>query len=74
MSQPAPTRRQNRESSERLLVFSDARAFAAELLAPAEGIRARLGVGMGGITAAPVIADAYAVSETVIQHQIENQI
>ena len=51
-----------------------ARAFAAELLAPAEGIRARLGVGMGGITAAPVIADAYAVSETVIQHQIENQI
>lgn len=51
-----------------------ARAFAAELLAPAEGIRARLGVGIGSITAAPVIADAYAVSETVIQHQIENQI
>jgi hypothetical protein len=51
-----------------------ARAFAAELLAPAEGIRARLRSGMGGIMAAPVIADAYAVSETVIQHQVENQI
>jgi hypothetical protein len=51
-----------------------ARAFAAELLAPAEGIRERLGARIGSIAAAPVIADAYAVSEAVIEHQIENQI
>jgi hypothetical protein len=51
-----------------------ARAFAAELLAPAEGIRARLGAGIGGVGVAPSIADEYAVSETVIERQMENQI
>jgi hypothetical protein len=43
-------------------------------LAPAEGIRARLGAGIGGVGVAASIADEYAVSETVIERQMENQI
>lgn len=51
-----------------------ARAFAAELLAPAEGIRSMMGRGMGSISYSPMIADRFGVSETVIERQIENQV
>ena len=51
-----------------------ARAFAAELLCPAEGIRTLL-PGRGGLLARlPVIADRFGVSELVVEHQIENQL
>jgi len=51
-----------------------ARAFAAELLVPAEGIRRLLGGTTGAIAAAPLIADYFGVSEMVVEHQIENQL
>lgn len=50
-----------------------ARAFAAEFLAPAEGIRSVLG-GAGATTVAPMVADRFRVAETVIEHQMENQL
>jgi hypothetical protein len=50
------------------------RAFAAELLAPAEGIRAFLKAGTGSLAVAAIAADHYRVSDLVIRHQIENQV
>ena len=54
------------------------RAFAAELLAPAEGIRARLvddGVHSGlEEPALDELASHYGVSTLLVQHQVENQI
>jgi len=52
------------------------RAFAAELLAPAAGIRELLGAQAA--SAAPedmaFVADCFGASEMVIAHQVENQI
>jgi len=52
------------------------RAFAAELLAPAEGIRERLQSDEVEFTFEDVeaIARDFGVSPMVIRHQIENQI
>lgn len=50
------------------------RAFAAELLAPAEGIRGFLKSGTGFIAAAARAADHYRVSDLVVRHQFENQV
>jgi hypothetical protein len=52
------------------------RAFAAELLAPAEGIRHRLdGDMIAGLEDDVLVdvADGYGVSPLVVRHQIENQ-
>jgi hypothetical protein len=52
------------------------RAFAAELLAPAAGIRAMLGVHASVIAPEDlsVLGEHFRVSEMVIGHQIENQL
>ena len=49
------------------------RAFAAELLAPAEGIQQLLD-GRPATAWAPAIADHFGVSDLVIEHQLENQL
>jgi hypothetical protein len=52
-----------------------ARAFAAELLAPAQGIRRMLDTaGEADDTALEAVADRYNVSPLVVRHQYENQI
>ena len=52
-----------------------ARAFAAELLAPAAGIRHMLGLlGEPDDDALEAIADRYDVSPLVVRHQYDNQI
>ncbi|MGH3772699.1 MAG: ImmA/IrrE family metallo-endopeptidase [Pseudonocardiaceae bacterium] len=52
------------------------RAFAAEFLAPAEGIRSQLGVSPGDATQEDLgsVAEYFGVSPLVIEHQIENQL
>ncbi len=49
------------------------RAFAAELLAPAEGIRVLTG-GRGGLAWPSPVADHFGVSEVVIERQIQNRL
>ncbi|MGH9066499.1 MAG: hypothetical protein ACRD0J_03120 [Acidimicrobiales bacterium] len=49
------------------------RAFAAELLAPAEGIQELLG-GRPATAWGPAIADHFGVSDLVIEHQVDNQL
>lgn len=49
------------------------RAFAAEFLAPAEGIRELTG-GRGTIAWSSPIADLFGVSDEVIERQVENQL
>src|SRR5450756_296322 len=52
-----------------------ARAFAAELLAPAEGIRLTLdSIGQSDDSALETIAQHYRVSPLVVRHQYDNQI
>lgn len=53
-----------------------ARAFAAELLAPAEGIRARLDASDSAVADEEIAAASrhFRTSELVIAHQIENQL
>lgn len=48
------------------------RAFAAELLAPAEDLRKRLGKGLTSQEQIEALANEFDVSTYVIQHQIEN--
>lgn len=50
------------------------RAFAAELLAPAEGIRERIREGLSTLEGLDTIADEYGVSTMVIEHQVQNQL
>ncbi|MGH3871922.1 MAG: ImmA/IrrE family metallo-endopeptidase [Pseudonocardiaceae bacterium] len=52
------------------------RAFAAEFLAPAEGIKSRLEVPPGDATQEDLspVAEYFGVSPFVIEHQIENQL
>lgn len=47
------------------------RAFAAELLAPAAEIKQALALGLDDLE---VIAERFAVSTAVIEHQIENRL
>ena len=52
-----------------------ARAFAAELLAPADGIRLTLdAIGQSDDSALETIAQHYRVSPLVVRHQYDNQI
>ncbi|HEY5857936.1 MAG TPA: ImmA/IrrE family metallo-endopeptidase [Aldersonia sp.] len=52
-----------------------ARAFAAELLAPAAGIREMLGdLGSDDDAALDAVADRFGVSPLVVRHQYDNQI
>jgi Zn-dependent peptidase ImmA (M78 family) len=52
-----------------------ARAFAAELLAPAQGIRQMLDTaGEADDGALETVADRYNVSPLLVRHQYENQI
>jgi len=52
-----------------------ARAFAAELLAPADGIREYLGaIGKSDDTAIEAVARRYRVSPLLVRHQYDNQI
>jgi Zn-dependent peptidase ImmA (M78 family) len=52
-----------------------ARAFPAELLAPAQGIRHMLDtLGEADDSALEAIAERYNVSPLVVRHQYENQI
>jgi Zn-dependent peptidase ImmA (M78 family) len=52
------------------------RAFAAELLAPARGVKEYLGLGNDPVPEEDVQAAAefYGVSEELIRHQVENQL
>lgn len=52
------------------------RAFAAELLAPAEGIRTRLSLPPSEAVQEDLgfVAEHFEVSSTLIEHQIQNQI
>ena len=47
-------------------------AFAAEFLAPAESLRARLGTGVADEEMIDCLGDEFGVSSFVIQHQIKN--
>ena len=47
-------------------------AFAAEFLAPAESLRARLGTGIADEDTIDCLGDEFGVSSYVIQHQIRN--
>jgi len=52
-----------------------ARAFAAELLAPAEGIRLTLdSIGQSDDSALEIVAQHFRVSPLVVRHQYDNQI
>jgi hypothetical protein len=52
-----------------------ARAFAAELLAPADGIRLTLNaIGQSDDSALETVAQRYRVSPLVVRHQYDNQI
>jgi Zn-dependent peptidase ImmA (M78 family) len=52
------------------------RAFAAELLAPAQGVAERLGNDGVAVTSEDIeaVAQHFDVSAMVIQHQVENQL
>jgi len=52
------------------------RAFAAELLAPGEGIRQQLGDRIDGVSGEDLeeVADHFSASSLVVQHQVENQL
>lgn len=52
------------------------RAFAAELLAPAAGIAAQLGDGLADVSTEDLdrVADHFAVSAILVEHQVANQL
>jgi hypothetical protein len=53
------------------------RAFAAELLAPVEGIRTMLPAAHGGLIDADtvqMVSDHFGVSDLVVKHQVENHL